>query len=57
MSKNNARTVWSSRDGDQRKKKDITHLTSNPSHKRIELRLYTSHLFFFYCSPHHAATK
>lgn len=28
MNKNNARTVWSSDDGDQRKKKD---LTSNPS--------------------------
>lgn len=29
MSKNNARTVWSSSGGDQRKKKDITHLPSS----------------------------
>lgn len=33
MNKNNARTVWSSDDGDQRKKKD---LTSNPSPFRGE---------------------
>ena len=31
MNKNNARTVWSSDDGDQRKKKD---LTANPSPER-----------------------
>lgn len=35
MDKNNARTVWSSDDGDQRKK-SLTHLTPDPSPERRE---------------------
>ena len=34
MNKDNTRTVWSSEQGDLRKKKDLTHLTPDPSPKR-----------------------